>query len=95
LREIADDQLRTQFGYTGNTPESPTSTSSETSWPNQAQALGAFRPDVFLPGSLGWIEGMGMVVVWALDDRTAEVQPLSGGALTRVPRGRLQPPRAE
>jgi ATP-dependent helicase YprA (DUF1998 family) len=44
-------------------------------------------------GGLAYLEQVGLVLVWAIDAQSAEVQPLSGGMLRSVPLSNLSPPR--
>ena len=55
------------------------------------------------PSGPGWLQigglasapDLGVVIVWHLEDGTAEVQPLSGGAIVRIPVSSLFPPQPE
>ncbi|HEY3063654.1 MAG TPA: DEAD/DEAH box helicase [Chloroflexota bacterium] len=62
----------------------------------EAELRGRFvaRPSWLEVGGLAHLDQVGLVVVWSLDEREAEVQPLSGGIVERVPLSALSAPRA-
>jgi DEAD/DEAH box helicase domain-containing protein len=55
---------------------------------------GASPPSWLEVNRLADLPGVGLVVIWDLDTRRADVQPLAGGMRRRVSIKRLQPPRA-
>jgi DEAD/DEAH box helicase domain-containing protein len=50
-------------------------------------------PEWLQMGGLAHLDDVGLVVIWAIGDREAEVQPLSGGIVRGVPLSALSPPR--
>jgi ATP-dependent helicase YprA (DUF1998 family) len=50
-------------------------------------------PNWLAVGGLAYVEQVGLVLVWAIDAQSAEIQPLSGGMLRSVPLSNLLPPR--
>jgi DEAD/DEAH box helicase domain-containing protein len=51
-------------------------------------------PDWLQIGALAHLDEVGLVVVWAVNEREAEVQPLSGGIMRSVPVAALDRPRS-
>ncbi|HET6317952.1 MAG TPA: DEAD/DEAH box helicase [Chloroflexota bacterium] len=82
LRDIADADVRARYaGYSASAPSSELPTGQ------------AVVPDWLQPGVLASDPTFGLVVVWDVGlYGTAEVQPLSGGNVERVPVSGLSPP---
>ncbi len=53
------------------------------------------RPSWLEVGGLAHLDQIGLVVVWSVGEHEADVQPLSGGIVERVPLGALSAPRAD